>query len=72
MSRIGSNLRKLLVWGMTLLAVITILSPAALRADACWDAFVRCATDIVAYIADPFHWMDCLNGVIFCYAYLPS
>jgi len=72
MLRIGSNLRKPLIWGMTLLAVITILSPATLGADGCLDAFGRCITDLAAYLVDPFHWMDCINGVLFCYAYIAA
>jgi hypothetical protein len=72
MLRIGTNFRKPLAWLMTLLAVIIVLSPAALRADACWDAFGNCLSDLAAYALNPLHLMVCVNGFIFCLAYLPS
>ncbi len=72
MLKIGPSIRKPLVLMMTLLAVIVVLSPAALRADACLDAFANCMTDVGAYLANPLHWMYCLNGFFFCLSYLPS
>jgi hypothetical protein len=72
MMRIGSTLRKPLLWVMILLAVFIILSPASLRADACWDAFVDCISDFPACILNPFHLTYCINGIIFCYAYIPN
>lgn len=72
MMRIEPTLRKPLVWGMVLLAVFIILSPASLRADACWDALVECVSDWLAYFVNPFHLSYCINGALFCYAYLPT
>ena len=72
MLKIGPTIRKPLAWMMTFLAVIIVLSPAALRADPCLDAFASCVADVGAYLANPLHWMYCLNGFFFCLAYLPS
>lgn len=72
MMRIGSTLRKPLVWGMILLAVFIILSPAALRADACLEALLQCVTDLPAYFFNPFHLTYCLNGALFCWAYIAA
>jgi hypothetical protein len=70
--RIESIHRKPLAWGMILLAAFIILSPAALRADPCWNAFVECISDLPAYILNPLHLTYCINGVLFCYAYIPT
>jgi len=72
MPKVKPNFRTSLVWLMILLAVITVLSPAALRADACLRAFGSCLTDVAALALNPLHWMVCINGLVFCYAYLPT
>jgi hypothetical protein len=72
MMRMGSTLGKPLVWGIILLAVFIILSPSALRANACLEAFLQCVTDLPAYFFNPFHLTYCVNGALFCLAYLPT
>jgi hypothetical protein len=57
---------------MILLAVFIILSPAALRADACLEALLQCVTDLPAYFFNPFHLTYCLNGALFCWAYIAA